>query len=153
MKTRNWLTNTKPDKRLRRYKRRLERGYYTNKHSELQARDSLYKCQLKNKATKAELILGDILEEMGFYFKFQKSFYKPFHRIVDFYLPLSKTIIEVDGGYHAETIAKDNHKDKEWAKKGYKTIRLTNEDVYQLLDCDDKITPSSVRAYLQLFIS
>ena len=59
---------------------------------------------------------------------FQKGFLKPFHRIVDFYLPQYRLIIEIDGGYHNDTKDKDDIKGKVWGR--FKTLRILNEDVY-----------------------
>lgn len=89
-----------------------------------------FKNRLKLKPTKEELIVLSFLIENGIYFKFQKGFVKPFTRIVDFYLPKPfKTIIEIDGGYHINTHKKDARKDFVWGNLGYKTIRISNEDV------------------------
>lgn len=95
------------------------------------SRNSLYAEQLKQRYTKTEKIFGDYLWENKVYFKFQKGFLVPFHRIVDFYLPDFNLIIEIDGGYHQDekTNAKDTLKDEVWIRKGYTTIRILNEDV------------------------
>lgn len=89
--------------------------------------------KLKSKPTEAEKSVMILLEQIGERYIFQKGFLKPFHRIVDFYIPKKKIIIEVDGGYHKDTREKDFLKDKLWLeKRGMKTIRITNE---QILNC------------------
>lgn len=79
--------------------------------------------------TKSEVIFKKYLIENKVVFMFQKGFLNPFHRIVDFYIPNGQIIIEIDGGYHKETVEKDANKDKIWGKMGYTTIRITNDEV------------------------
>lgn len=102
------------------------------KYKDKQRRNSKFIVELKNKATETELIVLNWLKENNKKFIFQKGFLLPFHRIVDFYIPGKKIIIEVDGGYHfrKDTIVQDNHKDSSWLKfRRMKTIRITNEQV------------------------
>ncbi len=101
-----------------------------------QKRNSRYLKELRKKATKSELKAKEWLEKNDIHFIFQKGFLKPFHRIVDFYIPGKKIIIEIDGGYHVNTKDFDRKKDVTWAKKGYRTIRISNEtaeDEYKFL--------------------
>jgi very-short-patch-repair endonuclease len=79
--------------------------------------------------THSEVIFKKFLIDNKITFIFQKGFLNPFHRIVDFYVPNGKIIIEIDGGYHKETVKKDENKDKIWGNIGYKTIRITNEEI------------------------
>lgn len=91
-----------------------------------------YRNILIQKATKEELILKKFLEDNKIRFLFQKGFLKPFHRIVDFYIPRRKVIIEVDGDYHKEPIVelRDLNKDIEWLwDRGMTTIRITNKEI------------------------
>jgi very-short-patch-repair endonuclease len=130
------------DKLLRRHasKRRLKKAEkrHRKKKEELKgmallhSRNMIYRKRLLNKPTKAELIVRKWLKKrMHSNPKFQKGFLKPFHRIVDFYIPKHKIIIEVDGGYHINTKEKDRIKDKRWLEeRGCVTIRITNEDVF-----------------------
>ena len=94
-----------------------------------QRNNSKYRLELKKKATKQELIFKKFLEENHIKFIFQKGFLKPFHRIVDFYIKKYRLIIEIDGGYHKNCIAKDSYKDKIWLKLKFRTLRISNEDV------------------------
>jgi very-short-patch-repair endonuclease len=93
-------------------------------------RNNRYVQQLRNKATPEEVVVGRWLLTQDIYFIFQKGFFKPFHRIVDFYLP-RRGILEIDGGYHNNTEEKDSRKDYLWNRDRYMpTIRITNEQVW-----------------------
>jgi len=59
-------------------------------YKQTQRNNNLYKIKLIKKPTKAELIFKKFLEDKGIRFMFQKGFLKPFHRIVDFYIPKKK---------------------------------------------------------------
>lgn len=123
-------TDRSIEKRLRRFNRRKQNGKYNNKDKELSAKNSLYRMQLRNKVTEAEKIFGDYLWNNKVYFTFQKGFFTPFHRIADFYIPALKLIIEIDGGYHINTIDKDFTKDYLWLKKRHiSTLRIKNEQI------------------------
>lgn len=98
-------------------------------HSDLSKRNNKYIQELRRKATPTEVIVGKWLITQGIYFIFQKGFFKPFHRIVDFYLP-RRGIVEIDGGYHNNTKEKDDKKDYLWGRDRYlSTVRITNEQV------------------------
>lgn len=99
-------------------------------YSKKNKKNSRYIRELRGKPTRAEIILGKYLVERKIYFIYQKGFLVPFHRIADFYLPIRGIIIEVDGGYHDNIVAKDSFKDKKWKERGIKTIRIKNEEVY-----------------------
>ena len=119
------------NKRRKRIQKRLKKGYYKNSLSYTMAKNSVYRKELELNPTMAELLVKQYLEEIGISFKFQKGFVKPFHRIVDFYIPNLSTIIEVDGGYHDLIKEKDLQKDYLWKhQRGMKTIRLMNDEVY-----------------------
>lgn len=100
-------------------------------HNRLQRRNAHYIYELKKRPTKAEIEFGKYLLKKSIYFQFQKGFFTPFHRIVDFYLPVRGVIIEVDGGYHSMTTKKDAYKDYSWAtKRNIRTLRIKNEEVF-----------------------
>lgn len=85
---------------------------------------------LRKRATLSEILVANWLLESGINYIFQKGFFVPFHRIVDFYLPKRKIIIEVDGEIHRFFIEKDRNKDESYLKKrGMTTIRITNKEV------------------------
>ncbi len=135
MNTIPWLkqkTEKQLAKKARRLKKHLGRDdYYLDKTGQTMAKNSLYRLQLRNKPTKAEIIVGDYLYENKIHFQFQRGFIVPFHRIVDFYIPRRNIIIEVDGGYHNEIEAKDRRKDELWSEqREMTTIRILNEEVY-----------------------
>ncbi len=56
--------------------------------------------------------------------------------IADFACPLSKLVIEVDGGTHSTDveIAHDRRRDTYMRAKGWRVFRVTNEDVYKHLN-------------------
>jgi ATP-dependent DNA helicase RecG len=115
---------TKLNKRVQRNKYQCHEGYVS-------AISTIYRKELTQKATEAELVVKQFLEDWGVRHQFQKTFIKPFHRIADFYIPKKKIIIEVDGGYHQTTQRKDKIKDELWEKRrGCRTIRITNEQVF-----------------------
>lgn len=126
-----WLKEKSTRKKEKSYARKVSKGLFKSKMAQTASRNSLYAAQLKQRCTKTEKIFGDYLWENKVYFKFQKGFLVPFHRIVDFYLPDFDLIIEIDGGYHSDdkTANKDRLKDEIWDRKGYRTIRILNEDV------------------------
>jgi very-short-patch-repair endonuclease len=94
-----------------------------------QRNNSIYRIKLKENPTKQELVFKNYLESIGVKFIFQKGFLSPFHRIVDFYIKKYRLIVEIDGGYHAECLAKDLKKDQIWSNLRFKTLRILNEDV------------------------
>lgn len=96
-------------------------------YKDTQRNNFKYKIQLIKRATKEELIFKQYLDDNNIRYMFQKGFLKPFHRIVDFYLPQYRLIIEIDGGYHNDTKDKDNIKDRIW--KRFRTLRILNSDV------------------------
>lgn len=121
---------TKEQKRM--MKKILGIKEISEEYKERQRRNSKFRRQLKKKITKPELILKRWFEENNIRVIFQKGFLTPFHRIVDFYLPKFGLIIEVDGGYHKNIQSKDKLKDDLWLRKrGLRTLRITNEQVYQ----------------------
>lgn len=86
---------------------------------------------LRERATKSELVIQILLNELGERHMFQKGFFEgDFYCIVDFYLPKRKLCIEVDGGYHFsdEQRVKDFRKDKYLKEyRGFKVLRISNE--------------------------
>lgn len=128
-----WLkkVNThRTNKLTTRINKRLALDKYNLKVNKTRDKNNLYKMQLKAKPTKAEIIVGNYFYERKVNFMFQKGFFTPFHRIVDFYIPNLKIIVEVDGGYHKEVEGKDRAKDILWLGRGMTTFRVTNEEVY-----------------------
>lgn len=120
----------KLNKQRDKFNKRVEEKRYTDRHGYVSALSSIYRKELTINATETELIVRAFLSEKNIKHKFQKTFINPFHRIVDFYIPKKKLIIEIDGGYHKETVEKDKHKDELWLKeRGCQTIRILNEDV------------------------
>ncbi|SRR5258708_18593245 len=51
--------------------------------------------------------------------------------IVDFCCLERRLIIELDGGHHAEQIDKDNERSQFLEKKGYRVLRVWNNDLFK----------------------
>lgn len=98
---------------------------------EIRKKNKKFVRELRKKPTKSEIIVRDWLKNEGVKFIFQKGFFKPFHRIVDFYIPSGGVIVEIDGGIHKFQKEKDRNKDaSSLLIRKFETIRITNEQVY-----------------------
>ena len=89
----------------------------------------------RNAPTKAEERLWEALRNRqlnGLRFRCQHS-YSTF--TFDFYCPAHKLIVEVDGGYHQKTeqAQHDLERDSHLCHLGFKTLRFTNEEVFDSL--------------------
>ena len=88
--------------------------------------------ELKKKATKSELLFIAKLKYYSIKYEFQKplsygiSFY-----IADFFISDYNIIVEIDGSSHNSDKQKiiDERKDNFYRSKGYKVLRIKNEDV------------------------
>lgn len=106
----------------------------------LAKRNTKYLRQLRKKATNAEIKFGYVLCELKIPFIFQKGFFKPFHRIADFYVPKRKIIFEIDGGYHKNIKDRDDKKDSWYGiERGMKTIRVLNEEVENIEQLKERL--------------
>lgn len=84
--------------------------------------------KLRAQATEAERLFRCRLDSLGLDYRFQRTFYHPSTRIVDFYLPAHNLIIEIDGPYHDS--ARDRIRDNEFEQaRGIRIVRFTNEQV------------------------
>jgi len=94
----------------------------------LSRRHAINVARLRKAATPAEIKFRDFLTSFGAPYRFQHGFYKPYYRIVDFYLPEQNLVIEIDGPCHDPE--KDLRRD-EWfsRERGIRIIRFTNEQV------------------------
>lgn len=116
-------TSLKKEKRIK--KRITNLGDF-----DINRRNALYRAQLQRKATRAEISFGYLLAEMQVKFLFQKGFFKPYHMILDFYIPGQMVGFEIDGGYHKTIKTKDNRRDSLLVTiRDIKTYRFTNEEV------------------------
>lgn len=95
-----------------------------------------YKAELIAKATKEEKLAKIILKDMKVKFTFQQEFICKNGKFyfMDFYLPLIRVGIEIDGGYHFTDIqqAKDADRTKDLEKNGIDIYRFTNKDVLDI---------------------
>lgn len=94
-------------------------------NSELQS----FAKRMRKCPTPSELAFSIRLDAAGIRYKFQKIMG---FNIVDFYLPHRRTVIEIDGGYHAESKQRwrDCTRDGDWSAEGITTFRIQNEDVH-----------------------
>jgi very-short-patch-repair endonuclease len=100
-------------------------------YKDTQRINQIYRKELIRKATNTERIVKDWFDDNKVYYKFQKGFLIPFHRIVDFYLPSHGLILEIDGYSHLSSKNSDDTKDKRWAEeRGMKTIRILTSEVW-----------------------
>ncbi len=90
--------------------------------------------QLRKSQTDAEAILWSQLRGRlmaGRKFRRQVPL---FDYIADFACLEAKLIIELDGGQHAEQVAKDEKRTRELEAAGYAVLRFWNADVFTNLD-------------------
>jgi very-short-patch-repair endonuclease len=83
-------------------------------------------------ATNAEIDFKHKLDLFKIKYVFQYRIdYKDTFIIADFFIKSIKMVIEVDGGYHkkAQQREKDAERDAYLKSKGYKVLRVLNEDV------------------------
>ena len=122
--------STKAQKRRFKQSIRIQRRIARNGDTDINRRHAQYRATLSAKMTKAELVFGNRLAAAHIPFIFQKGFFRPFHRIYDFYLPHLSLGIEIDGTYHQDIVSKDTRKDYSFlTSMGINTIRIPNEDV------------------------
>lgn len=87
----------------------------------------------RNEPTQAEILVWEILKSrklIGFKFRRQHVFA---NFILDFYCHEAKLALEIDGGYHQSQPGmpeKDAERDKQLLSKGIKTLRFTNQEVF-----------------------
>jgi len=95
----------------------------------LKKRHAINVARLRKAVTETELRFQVFLAALGAPYRFQQGFYRPYYRIVDFYLPEHKLAIEIDGPSHQDP-AHDRHMDT-WFERvqGITILRLTNEQV------------------------
>ena len=88
---------------------------------------------LRKNATKAERILWRGLRAMPLAVRVRRQ--HPIGSfIADFAVPSRKLVIEVDGGQHATTVARDDARTRVLQAKGWRVIRFWNNDVMRNLD-------------------
>lgn len=92
--------------------------------------------ELISHATDAENHVKAVLDKLGvdYIFQYPITASDKKLRIVDFYLPKYRMIIEVDGGYHKRPsqMEKDKERDHIMRSFGYRVFRVTNEDAEEM---------------------
>ncbi len=95
----------------------------------LKKRHAINVARLRKSATVAEVRFQDFLAALGAPYRFQQGFFKPYYRIVDFYFPEHKLVVEIDGASHQDA-AHDRRMDRWFEReRGITILRLTNEQV------------------------
>lgn len=99
----------------------------------LQEKGDQFSKELKNKATIWELRFIDILNELGYNFKFQVPVIcsNKYLYILDFVLTDFNIFIELDGYQHftKQGMKKDNLRTKRLKKIGYQPLRFPNKQI------------------------
>jgi len=89
--------------------------------------------ELLARRTAAEIAFADRLRSAGVRFIEQKGFFAgDYYCICDFYIPRpARTVVEIDGGYHSDPkqAARDRRKDAYLRSRGFKVVRVRNEQV------------------------
>lgn len=89
--------------------------------------------KLRYNMTKSEWRCKSYLESHNINFVFQEAVRGKSGKLyfADFYFPKTKTILEIDGGYHntKEQKVKDKERTIDLKNKGFRVIRITNNDV------------------------
>jgi very-short-patch-repair endonuclease len=89
---------------------------------------AIFVSQRKQKMTPSECRFCCYLAERGLSYRFQRGFFTPYYRIVDFYIPALNLIIEIDGPCHDPE--EDRRRDEWFTRvRGIKVLRFTNEQV------------------------
>ena len=103
--------------------------------------------KLRRNPTRAERLLWQQLrrEQLGAKFRRQAVIRG---WVADFWCPSARIVIEVDGGYHdtPRQRSRDMRRDVALMKLGIKTLRFTNEDVFERLGT----VVSMVRGFLRV---
>ncbi|MDP3538125.1 MAG: DUF559 domain-containing protein [Azonexus sp.] len=86
--------------------------------------------QLRNHATDAERQFWQYLrgQQLGVTFRRQHPFGD---YVLDFVCLEKKLVVELDGGQHSDTAAKDEARTRELAASGFRVLRLWNNQVFQ----------------------
>lgn len=116
----------------KKYKKPIQYDFYFGASAELLIRAK----QLRKNLTKTESILWDVLknkEKFPIRWRRQHPAYK---FILDFYCPLLKLAIEIDGDSHLSEIAKlyDQDRDQLMLTFGVTTLRFSNKDILNRID-------------------
>ncbi|MHB8871666.1 MAG: endonuclease domain-containing protein [Candidatus Doudnabacteria bacterium] len=113
-----------------------------------------FKIELRENATKAELLFKSNLDLYEIEYVFQKEIITRKSFIVaDFYIPELNLMVELDGGYHynKEQREKDRVKDIEYRSRGFKVLRMQNERVstFDFLELKESVVNKKPTPYLR----
>jgi len=89
--------------------------------------------ELRNNPTPEENILWQQIRNSKLGFKFRRQ-HSIGNFIVDFYCPVKKLIIEIDGGQHLDKKEYDKERSNYLESLGFKVIRFWNDEVNKDID-------------------
>lgn len=82
--------------------------------------------KMRDNPTPSEALVSQLLTKAGIRFKSQSVM---LGYIPDFYIKLSKTVLEVDGPIHLRRVDYDAHRDAVFVQNGFNVFRVTNHRV------------------------
>ena len=88
---------------------------------------------LRNKLTPEEAILWNRLKNSNLGYKFRRQ-HGIGNFIADFYCPIKKLVIELDGSQHLDNEKYDEERTEYFENLGIKVVRFWNSDVTQNID-------------------
>jgi len=143
----------KPKRKVKISKEKTKKEVYADKQRTLERR----KIKLREHATEHELFFEYNLKRLKIKHQFQKGVIDKDHFMIpDFFIQSLNMVVELDGGYHysSKQQYRDYYKDKHYEERGFRILRMKNEDVYsfdfeELKKSADQKTPTE---YLSLFI-
>lgn len=143
----------KQKQKIKAPKEKSKKELYADKQRTLERR----KTKLRINATEHELFFQYNLKRLKIKHQFQKGVIDKDHFMIpDFFIPSLNMVVELDGGYHysSKQQYRDYYKDKHYEERGFRILRMKNEDVYnfdfdELKKSTDKRTPTE---YLSLFL-
>lgn len=126
---------------------------YADKQRTLEKR----KAQLRMNATEHEIYFWYQLKKLSIPHLFQKGVIDGDNFCIpDFYIKSLNMVVELDGEYHdsSKQQYRDYYKDKHYAERGFRILRMRNEKVYdfdfnELKKSSDQRTPTE---YLSMFL-
>lgn len=143
----------KPKQEVKTTKAKTKKELYADKQRTLERR----KTKLRLKATEHEVFFLYHLKRLKIKHQFQKGVIDKDHFMIpDFFIPSLNMVVELDGGYHysSKQQYRDYYKDKHYEERGFRILRMKNEDIYtfdfdELKRSVDQRTPTE---YLSLFL-
>lgn len=146
-------TKPKQESKVAVKREKTKKEIYADKQRTLERR----KTKLRLNATEHEVFFQYHLKRLKIKHQFQKGVIDKDHFMIpDFFIPSLNMVVELDGGYHysSKQQYRDYYKDKHYEERGFRILRMKNEDIYtfdfdELKRSADQRTPTE---YLSLFL-